>query len=100
MNKLLPFFLTIVVFILVWAGLLFFPYLESVSPNRAILYSTFSFYVAVIVFVILASVYHFENCHRPREELIDEFTYDYSHLPGFSSHESPNRRTNERFDSP
>jgi hypothetical protein len=82
MNRLLPFFMTVIVFILVWSGLMLMPYIESVSPNRAIEYATFSFYIAIIVFVILASIYHFENYDRCSDELMGEFTYDYSSLTG------------------
>lgn len=78
MNKYLPFILTILTFIFVWAGLLQFPYLESISPNKTILYGTFSLYVSIIMFVILSSIYRFENMSMTKEELKSEFTYKYS----------------------
>lgn len=77
MNKYLPFVLTILTFILVWGGLLQLPYIESVSPNKAIAYATFSLYVSIIVFVILSSIYRFENSDMTKEELKNEFTCKY-----------------------
>jgi len=62
----------------VWAGLLNFSYIESISPNKAIAYMTFSFYVAIIMFVVLASIYRFENINIPQEQIKREFRYEYS----------------------
>lgn len=80
MSKYLPFLLTILIFILVWFGLLFLPYIESISPTKGFAYMTFSLYVAILVFVILASIYRFENINVPREDIKREFTYQYSDL--------------------
>lgn len=80
MDKHLPFLLSILTFILVWAGLLQFSYIESVSINKPIAYATFSLYVAIIMFVILGSIYRFENINMTNEELKNEFSYKYDNF--------------------
>lgn len=80
MNKHLPFFVAIVVFILVWGALLQMPHIKSVSSNNAIVYSTISLYVGIIVFVILASIYRIENMKKERECLKDEFIISFDDI--------------------
>lgn len=80
MNKYLPFFMTIIVFMLVMLGLIYMPYIESISSSILIARLTFSLYIALIIFVILASIWHFENYEIEPSKLKNEFKYDYNRL--------------------
>lgn len=74
MNRYVPFILSLMVFILVWGALIQLPYIESVSSNKAIAYCTFSLFVAIIIFVILAMLFRVENIIVNKECLKKDFT--------------------------
>lgn len=80
MDKVLPFGLAIIVFILVWAALLQIPYLESISSSKIIIYSSISLFISIVVFVMFAAVYRFENITVPKEALKSEFCITYENI--------------------
>ena len=77
MNKVLPFGLSVIIFILVWCSLLYLPHLETLTTNKAITYATIAMFIAIISFVMFATIYRFENIHIRKEDLIEEFRFNY-----------------------
>ena len=73
MDRCLPFALSLLFFMTCWYILLYFPYLESVSPNKAILYATISMILTVIMFIMLSLIYYFEDIDIDDEEYSSRF---------------------------
>lgn len=80
MDKLLPFGLSVIIFILVWTSLLQLPYLETLTSNKAITYSTIAMFIAIITFVMFASIYRCENIHIHKDVLKEEFCFRYEEV--------------------
>lgn len=80
MDKSLPFLMTLVTFILVWGGMLLYPYIEKSSPNKAYAYSSVAMFAAIIMFVVLSCIYNYENYDMTADERKEEFTFKYDGL--------------------
>jgi uncharacterized membrane protein YjfL (UPF0719 family) len=73
MNKIIPFSMSIVMFLTTWAIMLNVDYIKSKSINLAVAYATISLLIAILVFIILSTIYKYENIHIDKCVLKDEF---------------------------
>jgi hypothetical protein len=62
-------------FLITWAALLKLDHIEKTSSNRVYAYATFSLFVSIFLFVILATIYRFENITLEKECLKNEFCF-------------------------
>lgn len=80
MDHWIPFVGALLIFILVWVSLLQLPYIEKVSTNKAVAYSTISMFVSIIVFISLGMMYRIDHLQTDREEMKERFYYDYMQI--------------------
>jgi len=50
-----------------------FAFLEKISPNKLTLYATISIFIAIIVFIMFASIFKYENIQRSNVEVRECF---------------------------
>ena len=73
MNRYLPYLMSVIILILTWTTLLNLPFLEKISPNKLTLYATISIFIAIIVFIMFASIFKYENIQRSNVEVRECF---------------------------
>lgn len=73
MNKIIPFSISSAMFIITWCILLNFDHIKNKSVNLAVAYATVSLIISVFIFVILATIYKYENMHLNDECIKNEF---------------------------
>jgi len=65
--------MSVIILILTWTTLLNLPFLEKISPNKLTLYATISIFIAIIVFIMFASIFKYENIQRSNVEVRECF---------------------------